>query len=103
MDEGLDIPPLGYAIFGLLTGLWPYHEYTEHQVPKVQRLVIRGEPPYIHPDYRSNRASFEERRMVQLLYKCIAPNVTDRPDVFEVVRYLQETKRLLHERASEKE
>jgi serine/threonine protein kinase len=94
VDESVDIPPMGYMIFILLTGLWPYYDFPENQVKVVQELAVKGFMPRISPSFK--RRSLIETRLVELMYRCIDPDVARRPDAFEIVRYLRET-RTMHE------
>lgn len=94
VDESVDIPPMGYMIFILLAGLWPYYDFPENQFYVVQELAAKGFMPRISPSFK--RRSLIESRLVELMYKCIDPVVVRRPDAFEIVRFLRET-RTMHE------
>jgi serine/threonine protein kinase len=99
VDESVDIPPMGYSIFILLTGLWPYYEYPYDERETLQSLAIAGTLPYINSAYKTR--SLIEKRMVEIMYRCMAQKASDRPDIFEVLRYLYET-RSLHRKESQK-
>jgi hypothetical protein len=90
VDESVDIPPMGYSIFILLTGLWPYYEHPYDEREKLQSLAIAGTLPYINPAHKTR--SLIEKRMVEIMYRCMAQKASDRPDIFEVLRFLYETK-----------
>ena len=117
-DESVDIWPFGNAIFSLLTGtsstpiglpwlsktclhlfahsvvhyspgLNTYYDMTDSD--EVQEATKKG-PPYIDPRYKSR--SFIEGRMVEIMNQCHKLNPRERVDIFEVVRYLRETREL---------
>jgi serine/threonine protein kinase len=94
IDESYDILPMGYMIFIMLTGLWPYYDFSESQSREVQKLALKGIRPYINPAYGSR--SIIESRLVELMFKCLDPDPAHRPDAFEIVRFLRST-RHLHE------
>jgi len=79
----------GNVLFSLLTGLFPY--YNETNKSKIKDLVLQG-PPYIDPRYHTR--SLVEGRMVEIMDRCHSINPEHRADIFEVVRYLRETKEL---------
>jgi len=87
LDESVDIWPMGNLIFGILTGLFPFHEISDHS--EIRNRTKEG-PPYIDPRYRTR--SYAEGRLVEIMDKCYKMNATDRVDIFEVVQHLRETK-----------
>jgi serine/threonine protein kinase len=90
LDESVDIWPMGNLIFGLLTGLFPFYDLTNSE--EIKNMTKKG-PPYIDPRYKTR--SYAEGRMVEIMEKCHQVNATERVDIFEVVRHLRETKRVM--------
>ena len=93
LDESIDIWPMGNLIFALLTGLKPYYEIKGGDTA-IQKETKKG-PPYIDPRYKTR--SFIESRMYDIMKRCHQMKAKDRVDIFEVVRYLKETRRLHQE------
>lgn len=92
MNEKIDIFSFGNNIYSAMTGLWPFYENEDDEV--VQKELIDGKTAFIDDRYRSR--SFAEGKMVELIEQCWRYNPQDRPDIFEIVRFLrnaiQETK-----------
>ena len=97
VDESSDVWPMGNVIFSLLTGLYPYNDYTDQA--EVTQQVLKG-PPYIDPRYRTR--SFIEGRMVEIMDKCHQMNPQDRVSIFDVVQFLRET-RDMHQKQQQTE
>lgn len=89
VDTSADVWPMGNLIFALLTGLKPY--YTESEESKIMQMTQEA-PPYLDPRYKTR--SFIEGRLVLIMEKCHKMEPSERVDIFEVVRYLRETKQL---------
>ena len=81
---------MGNNIYTLLTGLWPFYEDEEYN--EVIEKVVHHERPYVDERYRTN--SFIESRLVDIMETTWEHNPDDRPDIFEVVQYLRETKEI---------
>jgi hypothetical protein len=90
VDESVDVYPMGNLIHSLLTGLWPYYDLI-HQAD-IENKALSGEPPFLDPRFRTR--SLVEKRMSDIMDQCHKFNPKDRVDIFEVVRYLHETKAL---------
>jgi serine/threonine protein kinase len=90
VDEMVDIWPMGNMIYTLLVGLWPY--YSEDDTRKIQKMSMMGIRPYLDARYRSR--SLIERRMIEIMDQCHELKPEDRPQIFEVVLHLKETKRM---------
>jgi serine/threonine protein kinase len=93
VDESVDVFAVGSMIFSLLTGLYPYYDETDEDA--FGEMAIAGVPPYIDPRYKER--SFIEARLVTLMESCHKFDPSDRVDIFEVVRFLKETKAMYHE------
>ena len=93
VDETVDMWPMGNLIHTLLTGLWPYYELDDEE--EIQAATMRGERPYLHPEFRTR--SLIERRMTEIMDLCHVLEPQDRVDIFAVVAHLRETKRLAQE------
>jgi len=91
VDEQVDVYTMGHVIFSILTGLWPWHEYSPSHEEQTQKLIIAGRKPYINPFYAQN-GNLVERRLVSLMNACYKLKPSDRPSIFKVVEYLYETK-----------
>jgi len=90
VDESVDVWPMGNVIFAILTGLHPYYEHSDSkQILK----KIKQSPPYIDPRYKTR--SYAEGRMVEIMNQCHKLKPSERVDIFEVVRHLRETKRVM--------
>jgi hypothetical protein len=99
VNEQVDIWPLGNLIFSLLTGLKPYYNETDEEV--IQGLAMKGIPPYLDPRYKTR--SYIEGRLVEIMNQCHKLQPEQRVNVFEVVQFLHETKRIaetIHEKVS---
>lgn len=90
VDETVDVWPMGNLIFGLLVGLYPYHELSDSR--EIQHLT-KKRPPYIDPRYQNR--SYAERRLVEIMNQCHKLDPSERVDIFEVVAHLRETKRVM--------
>jgi serine/threonine protein kinase len=90
LDESTDLWKVGSLIFAVLTGLKPY--YTKTSEDDKWALLDAGVPPYLDPRYETR--SLIEGRLVEIMRKCHQFHPADRVDIFEVVAFLRETKRL---------
>ena len=59
---------------------------------EIQSATLRGERPYLHPDFRTR--SLIERRLTEIMDLCHVLEPKDRVDIFTVVQHLRETQRL---------
>ena len=98
VDETVDIWPMGNLIHSLLTGLWPYYDLDNDD--EIQAATLRGERPYLHPDFRTR--SLIERRLTEIMDLCHVLEPKDRVDIFTVVQHLRETQRLHEDERSAK-
>lgn len=101
VDESVDIYPMANMIFSILTGLYPWYEIPRKDRKILQKKAIAGERPYLNPLYRTN--SLIEGRLVELMDLCYTREPSDRPDIFEVVRHLHETKAMHAEREQQQQ
>jgi len=85
LNEKIDIFSYGNNVYGLLTGLWPFYENEDDDF--VQRQIIDGKTSYIDDRYRER--SYGEGKMVNLIEQCWQFKPEDRPDIFEIVRFLR--------------
>jgi serine/threonine protein kinase len=85
LNEKIDIFSYGNNVYGLLTGLWPFYENEDDDF--AQRQVIDGKTSYIDDRYRER--SYGEGKMVNLIEQCWQFKPEDRPDIFEIVRFLR--------------
>jgi hypothetical protein len=91
VDTSVDVHGMGNVIYALLTGLKPY--YFEESRQKIMKMIKNGGRPYIDPRYSTSR-SIIEKRMVEIMDACLSYRPEERPEIFEVVRFLRETKEL---------
>ena len=84
LTEKIDVFSLGNNIYGVLTGMMPFHEET---TPGVQYLVGQGERPFIDPRYKER--SLAEVKLVEIIESCHEYYEQDRPSIFEVVDFLR--------------
>jgi serine/threonine protein kinase len=97
LDERADLWKTGDLLFSILTGLQPYYnELHEDESGAIDELLLKGEAPYIDPRYHDR--SFIEGRLMEIMQKCFKRKPEDRPDIFEIVRFLRETKQIHSER-----
>jgi hypothetical protein len=82
--------------FVVTAGLWPYYDLLDEE--KIQKLTLTGARPYLHPAYR--KRSLIERRMTEIMDRCHVLEPAGRPDIFTVLRHLQETKQLHEQRST---
>jgi hypothetical protein len=80
---------MGNNIYTLLTGLWPYY-YPHHSYSYAIRRVKDGVFPHFDP--RFSKLGFIENKLVEIMVRTWARDPADRPDIFEVVRYLRQVK-----------
>ncbi len=89
-DEKIDVYAMGNNIYTLLTGLWPFYEYSRYTT--INTKVKAGERPYVDPRYRTH--SYVERRLVEIMERMWHQTPEMRPEIFEVVAFLRETKQV---------
>jgi hypothetical protein len=89
LDESVDLWKVGCLIFAVLTGLKPYYsiEHTEEKWDAIEQG-----PPYIDPRYETR--SPIEARLVQIMRQCLQLDPSERANIFQVVQFLRETKRM---------
>jgi serine/threonine protein kinase len=85
LNEKIDIFSFGNNIYSLMTGLWPFYENEDDGF--VQKEIVNGKTAFIDKRYRSR--SYAEGKMVELIEQCWRYKAVDRPDIFEVVRFLR--------------
>jgi serine/threonine protein kinase len=90
MNEQADVWALGCILFGILTGVMPYHEFFTDQ--EYMEQTRRGIPPVLNPAFRSDKASFIERRMVEIMDDMFNIIRAERSTIFDVVERLHETR-----------
>ena len=90
MNESSDIVALGKLFYSILTGLLPYHQHVTKR--HAMRAIMQGELPYLDDRYQSR--SFVEGRLVEILHQMIPFQPAERVDIFQVVKFLRETKKL---------
>jgi serine/threonine protein kinase len=89
-SRGTDVWAMGHGIYGLLTGLLPYYGTFNHST--IRQMVREGRKPFI--DERCRSRSFIESRLVEVIEPCWEFEAPNRPSIFDIVKYLRETKRL---------
>jgi serine/threonine protein kinase len=94
-NRGTDVWAMGHGIYGLLTGLNPYYGTFSHAT--IREMVREGQKPFVDERYR--RRSFIEARLVEVMEPCWEFEAPNRPSIFDIVKYLRETKRLSEEYA----
>jgi hypothetical protein len=68
-----------------MTGLWPFYDNDDDTL--VQSEIIDGKQAFIDKRYRTR--SYGEGKMVELIEMCWRYKPEDRPDIFEIVRFLE--------------
>jgi serine/threonine protein kinase len=92
LNEQSDVWALGCILFGILTGVMPYHEFfTDKEYMEQTR---RGIPPVLNEAFRSDKASFIERRMVEIMDEMFNIIRAERSSIFDVVERLHETRNI---------
>jgi Protein kinase domain len=90
VDESNDLWPMGNLIFTLLTGLFPYHNTTAY--PKIQNITMEGTTPFVHEQLRQ-APNYILQRLLHIMDQCHVYDPTQRPTIFAVYQFLQETRR----------
>jgi len=85
LDEQIDVFSLGNNVYALMTGLWPFYENEDDTV--VQNELVDGKNAFIDNRYRTR--SYGEGKMVELIEMCWQFQPEDRPDIFEIIRFLE--------------
>lgn len=85
MDEKIDVFSFGNNVYALLTGLWPFYENEDDGY--VQKELIAGNTGFIDDRYKTR--SYGEGKMVELILMCWQYKAEDRPDIFEIVKFLR--------------
>ena len=97
----LTLVPVSLLAFSFLCASyshrWPYYDETDTET--IQKTVLRGEPPYLNPLYRTR--SLIEQRMTEIMDRCHVLDYEGRVDIFEVVRHLRETKQMVKNAAAD--
>ncbi len=88
LDEKIDVFSFGNNLYSLLTGAFVY--YFEDDYKKIKQMVIHGNMTVIDPVYRSR--SYVEGKLVEIIEKCWAYKVNDRPSIFQVIDELKVVK-----------
>jgi hypothetical protein len=91
IDEKIDVFSMGNNIYTLLTGLWPYG-YPDHSYSYAITRVQDGIFPHLDPRYATGELGLVESRLAAIMVRMWAHDPVDRPDIFEVVRYLRQVK-----------
>jgi serine/threonine protein kinase len=87
----MDTYSMGNNIYSLLTGLWPFYNFSEDDDKQVQDLLINQKiRPLVDPRYRTR--SFIESKLVAIMDECWEWEPERRISIFEVVRKLRELK-----------
>jgi Protein kinase domain len=90
VDESNDLWPMGNLIFTLLTGLFPFHNTTAYS--KIQNITLSGATPYVHPQLR-RAPNYILQRLLDIMDQCHKFDPAQRPTIFQVYQFLQETRR----------
>lgn len=92
LDEKVDIFSFGNNIYALLTGMWPFYEIKDNI--SVQEEIKKGNLLYIDPIYLDPSSNvvvmYEERKLVEIMFKCWEYEPSKRVDIFEIVQFLEE-------------
>jgi serine/threonine protein kinase len=86
MDEGIDTFSMGNNIYCLLTGLWPFYEWSSYSA--IQEKLLQKERTYVDPRWRTK--SFAEYKLVEIMEQTWEHDPEKRISIFEVVRFLRE-------------
>jgi serine/threonine protein kinase len=90
LSEKTDVWALGCILFGILTGAMPYHEFFKDE--DYMKQTMRGLPPNLHPNFRSDKATFIERRMAEIMDDMFNIIRAERINTSAVVELLRETR-----------
>ncbi len=55
-----------------------------------QQGIIDGKRPFV--DVRYSNRTLIEKKLVEIMVRCWAPKRQDRPTIFEIVKYMRESK-----------
>ena len=88
LNEKIDIWSFGNNIYALLTGLWVFYDKTDKDM---QKKVLEGETAYLDPRYRDR--NYIQDKLIEMMERCWAFSPDDRPDAFEIVRFLRDVKK----------
>ena len=80
---------MGNNIYCLLTGLWPFYDWSDYQY--IQHKLLNRERTYVDPRWRTR--SFIEGKLVEIMERTWEHDPNSRISIFEVVDFLKETKR----------
>jgi hypothetical protein len=83
-DEKIDVYSMGNNIYVLLTGYWPFYEYSAYSV--VQAKVLNATRPFVDDRYRHR--SFIESQMIEIMERMWEHDPANRPSIFEVIAFL---------------
>jgi serine/threonine protein kinase len=90
LDEMIDVYSFGNNIYVLLTGLWPFYNYSDDRVEEVQEMIRNGETPFL--DLRYGNESLAEAFLIEIMVDCWSYHPEDRPDMISIVRQLKAAK-----------
>jgi len=93
IDEGIDTFSLGNNIYCLLTGLWPFYDWTDYSY--IQQKLLRQERAFVDPRWRTR--SYIEGQLVTIMEKTWEHDPNKRISIFDVLTFLLQTKKT-HER-----
>lgn len=79
---------MGNIIYSILTERQPFDDVPDQN--DVGEKVLNHERPFLDQRYRTR--SYVEGRLVEIMERMWTHNATERPEIFEVVQYLEETK-----------
>jgi hypothetical protein len=88
LDEKIDVFSFGNNVYSILTGAFVY--YFEDNFKNIKKMVIQGNMTKIDPRYRSR--SYVEGKLVEIIEKCWAYKVNDRPSIFQIIDELKAVK-----------
>jgi hypothetical protein len=91
VDIRADIYPFGGVIHSLLTGLYPFYEIPSNHRAYLEDKALNNVKPYIDDKF-IDQSNTIEPRLVQIMNKCLEAEKDKRPDIFQVLQFLHETK-----------
>ena len=88
IDEKVDVFSMGHIIYSILTQMLPFFDIADQDDVGVR--VLNQERPFVDGHFRTG--TYIETRLVEIMEEMWAHNASDRPEIFEVVRFLKDTR-----------
>jgi serine/threonine protein kinase len=89
-----------FSCLTCFVGLVPHFDIPRNYRAKLEQRALDGERPYVDPRIIAN-GGFIEQRLLEIVDRCHVVDPTERVTIFEVVKFLRETKEL-HQQQEQK-